>query len=980
MSDQHNSSSIASRLSRSRSRAPAPNDIPPPSSADGVSVHPSISAYSKFIGHGPFVRSPSTAVPGRPLPVVAAFPGTPAALRRVSLSRSRASSLPTIESPLVLARSFSDTVAADTPSSVHTARSLLSTFSTTPVDPIPTLNVEHGYHQQPLPAAIVEGADSSAGTLESSSSGDDDATGPPVSSTVSSESLGPAPSASGILSGSPPGVVDSAPSVDLPDLTVAFPWQGPLPSDVHRDILKACTSSSSLSKLPSDPVKYRSWRDDLHALLSMVHFLDREFWILAHDEFHYVCSTLHPSYNRMLYDIIALRLTSDNSSYLKNVALGDGLQVYVNIATDMIGNSSQTYRLYNCLKDIIGLKGGVAANSIAEFNTAEASLLASLEEFQLTTGVLLPDTVAATLLCNKLHPQFDAAIYPLLVSNAAPLTLRALRGVVAASLHFKSAGARHARPPLQNMPRSSSNILSASSQASSKGGLTCHRCGKQGHTTKECDKPDTVNCRHCLRTGHLTDACMKKKQGLPAATEAPSRSALKGANSLTVVPFDQRTSCPSAAIKEVHSITLADSTLDPLKWGDEAVMDICSMTVVPGSWFPNGTLRERSVTTPVTDLESGFPWSVRPTTHYNYFTEGFYEPAPVELSRKRHFVPPPRHNYFDPLSSVLATSVTELVHVTVDTGAEVHCTGDPRFKPYCREVTTVALSTATGEIARSCGAGTVMLFTECGHGIILKDLQYVEGLKKTLIAPKLLLQQGIFLNCIRNRYELLFADEASVRLNSFFSLDLFLPRSPDVCPAAMILTPRKFAVGSRIKVHYTYFKGESAPFDDYFHGHVTDLRDAIGDGGYRYKIRFDDNVTRTVREIDLLESTQPVVPTRRSVTKKSSKAAPPAKSMVSKRVRFSDTNLPDEVLSSDGTRYYCKPCDTYVPVKAKFSHDEGSPHQAKLLEIENSKRPAVVPDPSMFTSHPVPVPAAPVPVPAVPVQVPATLLHRRSLK
>jgi len=246
---------------------------------------------------------------------------------------------------------------------------------------------------------------------------------------------------------------------------------------------------------------------------------------------------------------------------------------------------------------------------------------------------------------------------------------------------------------------------------------------------------------------------MKKKQGHPAITVAPPRPALKGANSLTLVPADSSTSCSSTAVKGVHSLTVAHSTLDPLKWGDEAVMNIHSMTVVPGSWFPNAP-EGRSVTTPVTDLESGFPWSVRPTTHYNYFTEGFYEPAPVEFSRKRYFVPPPRHNYFGPLSSVLATSATELMRVTVDTGAEVHCTGDPRFKPYCKDVTTVALSTATGEIARSCGSGTVMLFTECGHGIILKDLQYVEGLKKTLIAPKLLLKQGIFLNCIRNRYEL----------------------------------------------------------------------------------------------------------------------------------------------------------------------------------------------------------------------------------
>jgi len=248
-----------------------------------------------------------------------------------------------------------------------------------------------------------------------------------------------------------------------------YPWQSPLPAGIHRDILKACTAPSSSSKLPTDPVKYRSWRDDLHALLSMVNFLDRDFWVYVDDAFDYVSSTLHPTYNRILYDIIALRLTADNSSYLKNVSLGDGLQVYVNIATDMIGDSSQTYRLYNCLKDIIGMKSGVAANSIAEFNAAEASLLASLEEFQLTTGVLLPDTVAATLLCNKLHPQFDAAIYPLLVSSTAPLTLRALRSVVAASLHFKSAGARNARPPLQNLPRSSSNIPSASSQASSRG-------------------------------------------------------------------------------------------------------------------------------------------------------------------------------------------------------------------------------------------------------------------------------------------------------------------------------------------------------------------------------------------------------------------------------------------------------------------------------------------------------------------------------
>jgi hypothetical protein len=643
-----------------------------------------------------------------------------------------------------------------------------------------------------------------------------------------------------------------------------YAWQCPLSSAVHRDVIKACASTTVAAKLPSDPAKYRAWRDDLHALLSLVHFLDRDFWILVDDYFDYVCCTIHSSFNRMIYDILALRLTAENSSYLKSVAPGDGIQVYVNIATDMIGNSTQTYRLYNCLKDIIGMKGGVAANSIAEFNVAEATLLASLEEFQLTTGVLLPDTVAATLLCNKLHPQFDAAIYPLLVSTTTPLTLRALRGVVAASLHFKAVGNRSARPPVQPPPRSSSNHLSSSVLSASKGGLTCHRCGKPGHTTTECDKPSTVNCRHCLKSGHLIEACMKKKQGLPAVSEHSSgKSSLKSANAITIVePQD-------TALHLIEDSVMQFAELDASRWGDEAIMNAHSLTLVPTSCFCH-TDPAYIAATPA----ACHGCKVRPClqcyelqSNNHRYQQLQDDPLEVQTQDRVIFSTGSVNS-----ASVCHVTTGSIVQATLDTGAEVHCTGDVRFKKYCRELTNVAVATATGEIVRSCGSGTVMLFTECGHGIILKDLQYVEGLKKTLIAPKLLVKQNIYLNCLRNKYELSFPDDSSVRLSSSFGIELFLPRVPDVCPIPVVLTPRLFELNSRVKVHYTYFAGELAPSDNYFHGVVEDLKDMDTTGCYRYKVRFDDNVTRTIREVDLMPSNAPLVRAKGKISATSKKS------------------------------------------------------------------------------------------------------------
>ena len=228
---------------------------------------------------------------------------------------------------------------------------------------------------------------------------------------------------------------------------------------------------------------------------------------------------------------------------------------------------------------------------------------------------------------------------------------------------------------------------------------------------------------------------------------------------------------------------------------------------------------------------------------------------------------------------VYAVTAVTKVEVIIDSGADLHCTGDERFKPFCGQPPNFSIATASGEIIKPEGYGSVMVTTEEGSAIPLTNIHFVPGLKKTLLSTSMLARDGVVVQYEQGEYYLkkLYPEDPRraptlIALEPGFRLMVYLD-APVTGVLAIQHSFKTFRVGDRVKVHYTYFNGEPAPPDGHFHGGITGLGRVHSDASQTYKILFDDQTRRTIREVDLQASdTWPLPVTSKEVNKRKRKA------------------------------------------------------------------------------------------------------------